>query len=171
MTGGHGCEDCGGRCGAGCDGDVEVEINAVEGSGVEPRTRMSGMVFAVADVRKPLAAAAKVVAAGNRVVLAPDGSFVENLSTGEKLKLREERGVYVMDVEYDSGKTGCITLDSGAGVSVWPKQLGTEGLMPAEKGLKMVAANGTEIKNLGTKLVKFKAIAGGASKEVFRWRP
>ena len=183
-----GCGGCGGcwakRRGGRRRGG-EVEINAVEEGGGGTWTRLSGMMFNVADVRKPLAAAAKVVAAGNRVVLAPEGSFVENLKTGEKLLLREERGVYVMDVEYESGAVGCITLDSGAGVSVWPKQLGTAGMMPAEKGLRMVAANGTEIRNMGRKLVKFKALGGSGGKgaedgggsrlgssgqQVFSWR-
>jgi hypothetical protein len=58
-------------------------------------------------------------------------------------------------------------------------------MMPAEKGLKMVAASGAEIRNMGRKLVKFKALGGSGGKgaedgggsrlgssgqQVFSWR-
>jgi hypothetical protein len=32
-------------------------------------------------------------------------------------------------------------------------------MMPKQKGLKMLAANGTEIENLGRKLIKFRGVA------------
>ena len=135
------------------DGE-EVEVHAVE---ARSWTRTSGLIFNVADVRKPLAAAAKVVEAGNRVVLDPEGSYVENIKTKEKMKLRKEKGVYVIDVKYENGDEGAITLDSGAGVSVWPKNWKTDAkMMPKKKGLKMIAANGTSIENIGQKVIKFR---------------
>ena len=71
-------------------------------------TRMSGLMFNVAAVRKPLAAAAKVVEAGNRVVLDrdPEMCFVENVETQDRMKLRREKGVYVIDVKYEGGGEG-----------------------------------------------------------------
>ena len=41
-----------------------------------------------------MASAAKVVAMGNRVVLDPDPlkSCIENVKTGEKMRLREQKG-------------------------------------------------------------------------------
>ena len=122
-------------------------------------TRMSGIKFNVADVRRPLAAAGQVVEAGNRVVMDPDPekSYIENVATKEKMKLRKMKGVYVIDVNFEDGEEGAITLDSGAGVSVWPKTWKEEvRMMPKKEGLRMVAANGTEIKNLGQKLVRFQ---------------
>ena len=48
-------------------------------------------------------------------------------------------------------------MDSGAGVRVWPKTWKEEvRMMPKKEGLRMVAANGTEIKNLGQKLIRFQ---------------
>ena len=134
------------------DDDVEeVGIYQVEGE------RLKSMVFNVADVGKPLAAAGKVVEAGNRVVLDEGDSYIENKATGEKMPLRKEKGVYVFDVKFEDESTGTITLDSGAGVSVWPAgQLKNVPMQPKKAGLRMVAANGTEIKNLGQKTIRFR---------------
>ena len=143
-------------------GSREVPIGTVVAEGW---SRMGGMVFHVADVKKPLAAAAKVVEAGNRVVFDPNpgASFIENIATGERIALRKERGVYVLDVKYAAGGEGTITRDSGAGVSVWPADLlPGVAMMPKEEGLRMVAANGTLIPNIGRKLVKFQGRQGFA---------
>ena len=66
----------------------------------------------------------------------------------------------VFDVVFeDTGESGQVTLDSGAGVSVWPKdKLKTVKMLPAQKGLRMVAANGTEIRNEGQKIIKFRGV-------------
>jgi hypothetical protein len=125
-------------------------------------TRASGMMFHVADVAKPLASAAKVCEAGNRIVMDPEPgkSYVENVLTGERMLLKKERGTFVFEVEFlDDGGTGHITLDSGAGVSVWPKKLKTElKTLPKKAGLNMIAANGTKIENFGQKLITFKGL-------------
>ena len=139
------------------------EVGEVRVSDGEAWTRLSSMTFNIAGVCKPLASAAKVVAMGNRVVLDPDPmkSCVENVRTGEKMRLREHKGVYVFDVKYQDGEEGTITLDSGAGVSVWPKEwarYATE-TGPRKPGLKMVAANGTPIENVGQAKVVFKGRA------------
>ena len=50
-----------------------------------------------------------------------------------------------------------ITVDSGAGVSAWPKELLKEVPMgPRNDGLRMIAANGTAIANLGSKVIQFR---------------
>ena len=139
------------------------EIGEVRAGSGEAWTRLSSMTFNIAGVCKPLASAAKVVSMGNRVVLDPDPtkSCIENVKTGEKMRLREQKGVYVFDVKYRCGEEGTITLDSGAGVSVWPKewaQYATE-TGPKKPGLKMVAANGTPIENVGQAKVVFKGRA------------
>ena len=81
------------------------------------------MDFNVADVGKPLASAVKVCQAGNRVLLSPEPgeSYIENIKSGERMELRVEKGTFVFDVEFSEGEDGTITLDSGAGVNVWPK--------------------------------------------------
>jgi hypothetical protein len=143
------------------ENDEDVIIAAVEEEAEKAWTRPSGMLFNVANVAKPLASAVKVCQAGNRVMLdlsEPGKSFVENISTGERMMLKEDRGTFVFEVKYlDDGQTGHITLDSGAGVSVWPKKMKESvKMLPAKKGLKMVAANGTAIENIGQKIITFK---------------
>ena len=141
------------------DEDVN-EVNEVHTCTKQKWTRPSSMTFNLAGVTKPLASAAQVVASGNRVVLdpQPDRCFVENVKTGERMKLREHKGVYVFDVQYCDGEEGTITLDSGAGVSVWPADWAhyAAETMPRKPGLKMVAANGTPIENMGRAKVVLK---------------
>ena len=70
-----------------------------------PRLKISGvtasMTFqATSHVRKPLAAASKITAKGNRIVLDDEDSlsYIENKATGTKIPLKIENGVYVMEV-------------------------------------------------------------------------
>ena len=142
----------------GLDADEEVEeaeLMAVDPA--KPLTRLSTIEFNVADVRKPLASAAKMVQQGNRVVLDSDGSYIQNKSTGECMQVKLKDETFVFDVQYENGEAGAITLDSGAGVHVWPKnQLKEVPLLPRKPGLRMSAANGTEIANLGRKVIRFR---------------
>jgi hypothetical protein len=137
---------------------MNVDICPVEAKVAKPLA--CSMQFHVADVTKPLAAAAKVVEKGNRIVLDAGGSYIEHAASGERMQLYVKKGVYVFDVTYEDGEQGTITLDSGAGVNVWPKNLKpnikTE---PKKQGLNMFAANGTPIEHVGTKTVRFKGIA------------
>jgi hypothetical protein len=136
-------------------GSGVVPVQAVETS-----TRMSAIEFNVADVRKPLASAVKMVRARNRIVLEDGKSHVENLDTGERMKLVIEDETFVFEVTYNNGEKGKITLDSGAGVNVWPKSLHVPGRnLPKKEGLRMCAANGTEIPNLGRKVISFRGCA------------
>ena len=148
--------------------DDHTDVNEVETCGGGAWTRLSSMTFNLAGVTKPLASAAQVVASGNRIILdpKPECSYVENVSTGERMGLREQKGVYVFDVQYHNGQEGTITLDSGAGVSVWPKdwtQHAAETL-PRKPGLKLVAANGTPIENVGRARVVLKGKRPGFSR-------
>ena len=115
-----------------------------------------------------MASAAQVVASGNRIILdpKPECSYGENVSTGERMGLREQKGVYVFDVQYHDGQEGTITLDSGAGVSVWPKDWTqhTAETLPRKPGLKLVAANGTPIENVGRARVVLKGKRPGFSR-------
>ena len=59
------------------------------------------MRFAVANVIKPLGAVGEICQAGHKVVfddLTPGGSHIESHTTGERVPMRKENGVYVMDV-------------------------------------------------------------------------
>ncbi len=59
---------------------------------------MRHMVFQVVAVNKSLGSVSQIVANGNRVVFDTGGSYIQNVSNGEKLWLREANGVYVLDV-------------------------------------------------------------------------
>jgi hypothetical protein len=57
------------------------------------------MVAQVCEVNQGLLSVSKAVAAGNRVIFAPDqqgGSFIENLASGEKTWLKAEGGMYTL---------------------------------------------------------------------------
>jgi hypothetical protein len=137
-----------------------LESEVVPIQAVETSTRKSAIEFHVADVRKPLASAVKMVRAGNRIVLEDRDSYIENLATGERMKVIVKDETFVFDVTYENDEQGTITLDSGAGVNVWPKSSHVPGRNLAKKeGLRMCAANGTEIPNLGRKVISFRGRA------------
>ena len=50
----------------------------------------------VCDVNKALLSVRKIVQAGNRVIFDPQGSYVEDIASGEKLQLREQGGMYML---------------------------------------------------------------------------
>ena len=62
---------------------------------------MCEMRFHVTDTTKPLASAAAIAKMGNRVVLeeGPGKAYIENISTGLRLPLRESGGTFVLDAE------------------------------------------------------------------------
>ena len=56
------------------------------------------MTFQVAAVNKALGSVSKIVNNGNRVVFDMDGSYIENKWSNDRLWLREDNGVYVLDM-------------------------------------------------------------------------
>ena len=74
---------------------VKFEMDGVTGK--------AGMKFLVSDVQKPLAAVSAIVEAGNEVVFRKGArdSYILNPKTGEKAKLKRERGTYTMEVTLD----------------------------------------------------------------------
>ena len=55
---------------------------------------------ATTEIQKPLAAASKIAAKGNRIVLEALGSdtYIENKQTGKRIPLTIENGVYMMEM-------------------------------------------------------------------------
>ena len=76
-------------------GKKNVRFRPAESGG---RGSTCNMEFHVTNSTKPLASAAAVVKAGNRVVLDPEGSYIENRKTGERIRLKESKGTYVFEV-------------------------------------------------------------------------
>ena len=67
----------------------------------------TAMTFqATSHVRKPLAAASKITAKGNRIVLDDESSlsYIESKATGARIPLKIENGVYVMEVAVSANK-------------------------------------------------------------------
>ena len=105
---------------------------------VEAKIQKGAIEFNVADVRKPLASAVKMVRAGNRIVFDDEGSYVESKSTGERMRVDVKDETFVFNVTFENGEEGTITLDSGAGVNVWPKHIEVPGKnLPKKQGLRM----------------------------------
>ena len=75
-------------------------------------------------------------------------------------RLRMDKDAYVSEMKHlDDGEMGNITLDSGAGVSVWPYKIQQELESLPRNTVHRIAANGTTIKNFGQKMTNFKGIA------------
>ena len=75
----------------------ERTVEAVTESGVSTK-----MKFQVCPVTKALGSVSKMVQSGHRVVFDSaengEGSYIQNRATGNKTYLREENGVFVLDV-------------------------------------------------------------------------
>ena len=50
----------------------------------------------VCQVNKPLMSVNKLVKAGNKVVFEPQGAYIEDQGTGEKIQLTEQGGMYMV---------------------------------------------------------------------------
>ena len=143
---------------------IEATTVPIQSVGAEELTSASSIRFHVTDVTRPLAAAASVCKAGNRVILDlhdEEGSYIENKVTKERMALHlSANNTFAFNVEYAvTGETGEITLDTGAGASVWPKGLLPEVPLTAKaSGLRLVAANGTPITTYGQAVIKFRGI-------------
>jgi hypothetical protein len=140
-----------------------VQGVSVQAVAADQLTTLSSIMFNVTNSLHPLASCGSVCKAGNRVVLDLDdkaGSYVENKITKERMRLYlSDHNTFCFDVQYPDGTDGSITLDSGAGARVWPKRLQTDvPLLQKVEGLRLIAANGTEIANYGRAAIKFRGI-------------
>ena len=54
------------------------------------------MTAQVCEVNKPLLSVKRILQAGNRVVFDPEGSYIEDKSSGEIMHLREEGGMFLL---------------------------------------------------------------------------
>ena len=50
----------------------------------------------IADVNKSLLSVRRCLQAGNRVVFDPRGSYVEDVTSGERMNLQEKDGMYML---------------------------------------------------------------------------
>ena len=61
------------------------------------------IVAQVCEVNKPLLSVSKIVAAGNRVVFDENGSYIENIASGEKVWLKSQGGMYMLKMYVKKG--------------------------------------------------------------------
>ena len=69
-------------------------MTTVEGRDSEGR----GVTAQVCDVHRPLMSVKKMCKAGHRVIFDEEGSYIESKETGERLRIVEEDGEYLLDV-------------------------------------------------------------------------
>ena len=121
--------------------NIKVPTGAVKATNYKPKLFWENkMRFNVAKVQKPLASTAKVVEAGNKISMGP-----ENSTMHERIGLKVEKGTFVFDVGFKDGEADAITLDSGAGVNVWPVDVQRRlSLLPRDPRLRTTAANGID---------------------------
>ena len=62
---------------------------------------MMGLEFQVSDVTRPLAALWRIAEKGNIIQFGPgrEDNFIQNVSSGQRVKLERNGGSYVMPVE------------------------------------------------------------------------
>ena len=75
-------------------------------TGVSNEGSVRNITAQVCDVNKALLSVKKVVAAGNRVVFDPMGSYIEDQHSGEKMWLTEEDGMYMLTMWVNREKQG-----------------------------------------------------------------
>ena len=119
------------------------------------------LMFQVADVKRPLASVRRIVENGNHVHFGPkdEDNFIMDRETGDKVKLRPNgRGSYMLDVSFEGGRRGEITIDSGAEDSVCPWEWGKEfGLTQKGSPMMFRNASGGKIEHFGQRMVTVQA--------------
>ena len=65
-------------------------------------SHVNSIVFQVTEVGKPLASVSRILDKGNSVVFSRngEGSYIINEKTRERIPIKEEKGTFVMDVEF-----------------------------------------------------------------------
>ena len=82
------------------EGESHVLFRTIEGI-------IGKLTFQIARVNKPLLSVAMMVKDGMRVVFDDTGSYIYNKKTGEVMRLKQERGVFVLEawVEHDPSQS------------------------------------------------------------------
>ena len=72
--------------------------------GVSDEGVARGITVQVCEVSKPLLSVSKLVKAGNRVVFEESGSCIEDIKTGEVMKLHSDGGMYMLKLWVKRGE-------------------------------------------------------------------
>jgi hypothetical protein len=112
----------------------EMKVDGEKVIKFETDGRRCAMKFLVTDTKKPLAAVSAIVDEGNVVVFGPGpwGSFIQNVTSGEKIFLQRKKGTYVMKVTYEGAPQkpkddgGNRPMDIGSASEVGGKKVRSE---------------------------------------------
>ena len=80
------------------DGDRIPNLGEKKFLGINEDGVERNITAQVCDVNKSLLSVKKVVDAGNRIVFDETGSYIEEKATGNKMWLREENGMYMLNM-------------------------------------------------------------------------
>ena len=69
-----------------------------------------GITAQVCNVHRPLMSVKRMCKSGHRVIFDDESSYVENKQTGEKLRIIEEDGEYLLDVWVKAKETSSATF-------------------------------------------------------------
>lgn len=72
-----------------------------------------GMRFQKTDVRKPLGSISRICEAGHRVNFEKNNNYIEDRVTGDRVFLREENGLYILDAWIPKAEASMSTMDFG----------------------------------------------------------
>ena len=75
-------------------------------TGISEKGTARNVLAQVCEVNKALLSVHKAVKAGNRVVFDPEGSYIEEIATGERLQLKEQGGMYTLKLWVQRGFQG-----------------------------------------------------------------
>ena len=62
------------------------------------------LLFQLAPIEKPLISVAQLGRTGNRVVLDGDGGYIENVKTGQRMKVTKEGSTYTLIMKVRADK-------------------------------------------------------------------
>ena len=115
--------------GEAADQDLLIQAVGQESDVSRGIKKKMNLTFQVADVKKPLISVKRIVEKGNFVSFGPkpEDNFIENRNSGDRIALRPNgKGSYLMSVNFESGLSAEITVDSGAEENVCPWDWGEE---------------------------------------------
>ena len=81
-------------------GEKKVRFKTIGKDG--EKSSLASIQFQMTDVNKPLAAVSRILDQGNSVLFTrrDKGSCIINDTSGERVYMQEEKGVFVLDVEF-----------------------------------------------------------------------
>ena len=89
------------------EGESHVFSRSIEGI-------IGKFIFQIAKVNKPLLSVAMLVKDEMRVVFDEDGSYIYNKRTGAIMRLKQERGVFVLEAFVEHDPSNPAPVDSAA---------------------------------------------------------